>query len=221
MLCGKKIIKTYFKTGSILAIMFFALSAISIYFIDKPLALYLHEHGFNNWFALSYITEYGIPTFAAFCVIFLYCVPTHPTLSKRLLFVLYAIIVVGITELVRIKLGILFARNWPLAWPGSGIYGSLIPGNQFGFHIFESSTWKGSFPSGHSMAITSIGCTMYLIYRRYLMLWIMPIILIVVSLVLLNYHYLGDCFAGIGLGILISYYGFIVYYLLSNYGSKN
>lgn len=200
----------YFKKGSIIAILFFAFSCISIYFIDKPLALYLHEHGFNNWFALSIITEYGIPAFIAFCIIFLCYVPTHPTLSQRLLFLVYAIIIISFTELARIKLGVLFARSWPLAWSGSGVYGSLIPGNQFGFHFLESSNWKGAFPSGHSMAITSICCTMYLIYNRYLVLWIIPTILMQISLILLNYHYLSDCLAGIGLGVLISYYGFFI-----------
>lgn len=206
--------KSYLKTGGIISLVFFVLAFISIQFVDKPLTLSIHHYYFDQLYDLSYITEYEIPIFAGFCAILLLLIPTHKQVMPRLCFVLYFLVLLSLVELVRIKLGIICGRNWPLTWYGSGMYGSLVGDNHYAFHFFQSD-WKGSFPSGHSMAITAICCTMYLIYNQLKYLWIMPVILMVTCLVLLNYHYLGDCLAGIGLSVFFSYYGFVLYLWLT------
>lgn len=200
------------KTGGGISLFFLIFAFISIQFIDKPLTLYIHQQHIDQWTAFSYITECGIPIFSGFCFIFLLLIPTHKHVMARVCFFLYFLVLLVLVELIRIKLGIIFGRNWPLTWAGSGAYGSLVDNNQYAFHFFQSeSHWKGSFPSGHSMVITAISCTMYLVYNRFKYLWMAPMIAMPICLVLLNYHYLGDCLAGIGLSVLFSYYGFVGY----------
>ncbi len=211
----KNIYKSYFKTGAVLGLSFLLLSLLSIFFMDKTLALHLHQYGVDQWLILSYITECGIPLYFFICIGLLIAIPTSRSIAQRILFVTYVIAIMLLAKWIRVELGIIFGRNWPQTWAGSGSYGSLISDHHYYFHFFESSTFKGSFPSGHLMVITILCCTFYFIYPQFLLLWILPFVLIPVCLILLNYHYLGDCLAGIGLGLWMSYYGFAGYTWLS------
>lgn len=207
------------KKGTILGLIFFALSLLSIFFIDKMLALHIHAYGIDNWHFLSYVTEKGIPIYMIIAAVLLLCVPTSNSLSERWLFFVYVVIIFLLTKWIRVELGIIFGRNWATTWSGSGVYGSLISNNVYKFHFLQSATFKGSFPSGHSAIITTLCCTFYFRYQRFLVLWVIPVVLIPCCLVLLNYHYLGDCFAGIGLGLMSSYYGFVGYsWLIKRFG---
>jgi hypothetical protein len=207
--------KPYFKIGTYLALIFFILSALSVCFIDKTLALHIHSYGIDQWLILSYITEYGIQTYIFICIAMLFAAPNNLSVSQRLLLVVYTIVILLFAKWLRAELGIILGRSWPLTWAYSGPYGSFISDNDANFHFLKSSTFKGSFPSGHSLAITLLCCSFYLAYKRYFLLWFVPVILIPVCLILLNYHYLGDTLAGVGLGLLLSYYGFAGYCWLS------
>lgn len=210
---------SYFKIGTYLALIFFILSALSVCFIDKTLALHIHSYGIDQRLVLSYITEYGIQAFIFICILMLLVVPNNLSVLQRLLLVAYTSVIFLFAKWLRTELGIILGRSWPLTWAYSGPYGSLIANNDGNFHFLESSIFVGSFPSGHSMAITLLCCTFYLAYKRFFLLWFIPVILIPVCLILLNYHYLGDIFAGIGFGLLLSYYGFAGYrWLLQSLG---
>lgn len=207
------LIRHYFKTGLCLALVFFILAVVSVNFVDKSLALYVHAHGFDQWHWLSYYTENSILTIDIFAFIFLCIFPPDKSIWKRIL--LIAIIIAGgcLAIWIRRRFGVMCARSWPNVWAGSGIYGGLIGDGQFGFHFLQTTTWKGSFPSGHSTEMAFICCAMYLVYKnfRYKYLWWLPVIMMVIGQVLQNFHFLGDCFAGAGLGILVAYLGYGFY----------
>jgi hypothetical protein len=204
-------IKYYFKTGALIALVFLILSIACINFIDKSLALYVHAHGFDQWPLLFNITEDSILLLIIFSLIMVCIFPTDKFLWKRILFVLYAVAAFYLAIWIRRELGIVCARSWPNVWAGSGVYGGLIVDGQFGFHFFQTTTWKGSFPSGHCVETAYICCTMYLVYNRFKYLWSIPVVAMVLGQVLQYFHFLGDCFAGIALGVLVSYFGFALY----------
>ncbi len=206
-------INYYLRNGGILFFIFFVLAIVCINFVDKPLALFVHAQGFDQWHWLSYYTENSILVMDIFALILLCIFPPDKSLWKRVL--LIAIIIAGgcLAIWIRRRFGVMCARSWPNVWPGSGIYGGLIGDGQFGFHFFQTSLWKGSFPSGHSVEMSYICCVMFLIYQRfkYKCLWCLPVIVMVIGQVLQNFHFLGDCLAGIGLGVLVAYVGVGVY----------
>lgn len=209
----------HFKTGTLFAFIFFILAIVCINFVDKTLALHVHAYGFDQWHALSHYTENSIVIVDIFSFIILCLFPTSKSFWKRVL--LIAIIIAGacLAIWIRRTLGVIGARSWPQFWPGCGIYGALTYDGQFGFHFFQTSAWRGSFPSGHSTEIAFICCMMYLVYHRfrYKFLWWLPVVAMMVGQVLQNFHFLGDCFAGIALGFLVAYVGFGVYSWLSNH----
>ncbi len=210
-------IKYYFKTGALLAFIFFILSIACINFVDKSLALYVHAHGFDRWHLLFTVTENGILALIIFSLIILCIFPTDKMLWKRMFFVLYAIAGAYLAIWIRRKLGIVCARSWPNVWAESGVYGGLLGDGQFGFHFFQTTTWKGSFPSGHCVETAYICCTMFLVYNRFKYLWSIPVVAMVLGQVLQHFHFLGDCFAGIALGVLVSYFGFALCSWLSTF----
>lgn len=215
--------KNYFKTGALLALVFFILAVMSINFLDKTVALFVHAHGFDQWHVLSDYTENSILAIDVFAFIILCIFPTDKLLWKRIL--LIAIIVAGafLTIWIRRKLGVMSARSWPQLWSGSGSYGGLIGDGQFGFHFFQTRTWKGSFPSGHGAEMAFICCAMFLIYHhfKYKYLWWLPVIVMVMGQLLQNFHFLGDCFAGVGLGILVAYFAVGFYTWLMGISSRS
>lgn len=200
-----------------IAVLLFILSLFSIQFLDKPLALWIHANGWDQQLILTYITEYSVPALSIFCILFVLAYPIRLSLWHRFLFIGYVFLIVSLVIWIRGKLGIICGRSWPMTWPESGVYGSLISNDQYGFHFFQSHHWRGSFPSGHCVVISTICFTMYLyspvelLCQRFLSLWMLPIILMLISQVLLNYHYLGDSLAGVALGIFASYEGFKIY----------
>ena len=198
----------------LLAFVFFMLSIVSISIFDKPLALYVHAHGFDQWPLLFHLTEDGILPLMIFSLIMLCIFPTDKLLWKRILLVLYAVAAAYLAIWIRRRLGIICARSWPNVWAESGVYGGLLGDGQFGFHFFQTTTWKGSFPSGHCVETAYICCTMFLVYNCFKCLWCIPVVAMVLAQVLQHFHFLGDCFAGIALGVLVSYFGFALYMFL-------
>lgn len=199
-----------FKTGAYASLIFFMLAVVCVNFIDKPLALFIHAQGVDQWRMLSYITEDGIAPLMLFCFLIFGIFSSDKSFWRRIVFIAYAIALFYLATWIREELGMIFARSWPKVWSGSGIYGGLVSDGQFGFHFFQSAAWKGSFPSGHSVKTSYICCMMFLIYPqfKYRYLWWLPLIAMVIALVLQNFHYLGDCFAGIALGVLVAYAAF-------------
>ena len=202
-------IRHYFKTGALVACVFFILAVICVNFVDKPLALYMHAQRVDQWHWLLYVTEYEILALIIFSLAILCIFPTDKVFWKRVLFLVCAVIASYLAIWIRRKLGVMCARSWPSVWAHSGIYGGLIGDAQFGFHFLQTSIWKGSFPSGHSTETSFICCIMFLAYSRfqYKYCWWLPLIVMVMGQVLQNFHFLGDCLAGVGLGILVAYVG--------------
>lgn len=198
------------KIGFVGAVVFMALSLFSIYFIDKPLTLLIHAEKWDQWHVLTYFSEYSLSVLCVLCPLILLIFPRKHTLRQRVLWALYFLVLIYVVGWFRQEMGIFAGRSWPMTWSGSGPYGSLIGDHVFGFHFWQSTDWKGSFPSGHSAVMAAVCFTMLLKYPafKYKVVWIVLIMLMPICMVLLNYHFLGDCFAGLALGMLMSYGGF-------------
>lgn len=195
------------------------MALISVFFIDKPLALYIHREHFSHIHWLMYVTEYSpnhiiIP----FCILMLFIFRTKPAFGSKLIILCYLIAIFMLTMFIKTKLKIAFGRTWPETWHGSGVYGSLIQNHNDSFHLFKLKTWPGSFPSGHATFISLICVSMFLILERFKFLWLSMMLIMEAAILLLNYHYLGDFMAGLALGTFMAYNGFAVYlFILSKF----
>ena len=221
----------YFVRGTCVFVSFLLLSIVSILFIDKPFALWIHEIGSDQLLFLRYITETTQYWLSITYITVLLIFPTPQlfknnggniandfktsqsnNLSARIVKIIYFIFVVLIALWIKTKLKIFFGRDWPLRWGGSHL--GLIPDGIYQFNILNSKFWQGSFPSGHATLVATASIIMYLLYPRAKYLWLILALVVIIAILMLNYHFIGDCLAGVALGGLCAYYGVAAYYFL-------
>ena len=107
------------------------------------------------------------------------------------LFLLAALIVAGIAIHV---LKVLFGR-WR---PDTTIYTGLS-----GFSWFNFAHDAKSFPSGHSQLIWTVAVSLLLIYPRLIIIYLVTAILVSLSRVMLNQHFVSDVLLGAYLGSIV------------------
>lgn len=189
---------------SIVFIMF-GWSWLAILYVDRDLTIFLHAIGSDQWLYLRMLTEV-LPSFILCSVIvaILYKIwDQHNIILSIVVAIicnLYFYIMLLLTLQVKSVLKIIFGRYWPATWINNNL--SLLHDGVYGFNWWHGIGNMGCFPSGHSTLV--FFCLVWLsrVYPQLTKFLLMLCLFVVISLVLLNYHYLGDCLAGIGLGLL-------------------
>lgn len=186
-------------------------SAVIIFFcylyIDKPTAIWTYSHHpaprwllnvFNHFpeviliLSLAYYPVYLLSNYFAF----------KQGDMRKLLVIANSVI---ITEIVKSIAKMFFGRYWPLDWlPEHNP--ALIPTNEYGFHFFHTAAAFHAFPSGHAAVTATAMTAISLLYQKLIPLCVTVTLLVCVSLVLLDYHFVGDVIGGATLGIIIARY---------------
>ena len=183
------------------------LTCISVLYLDRPIALFIHNYGWDSrMIFLRIFTEY-LPVFILLLLAICILLKVGITFVTKIIVIVYFYITLYITMEIKTLLKLIFGRYWPKTWIKNNL--SLINNNVFGFDFWHGVGNMGSFPSGHTTLTTF--CVVWLIYlhpnKKWW--WIILGIFVVISLIVLDYHFLGDCFAGLtlglNLGILIIY----------------
>ena len=188
-------------------------TVLSVLYLDRPIALFMHNSGLDGLLQLRYITE-DLPYIIAFIVLIIMVLNKNFTSwRQRITTIIYFYLSLYVTMWIKYLLKILFGRYWPKTWIHNNL--SLINNNIYGFNFFHGSAMIGAFPSGHS-AYTAF-CIMWLIMLlpRSRIGFIVIGMMVPISLIILDYHFLGECLAGIFLGgifaiISIALYNFLI-----------
>lgn len=181
------------------------LSVVSVIFLDRSISLFNHEHSLDQLLFLRYITE-GLPTIFPILIIwlifyrFIYRDRSLLAIVSSFIVSTYFYLFLTLTLKVKTLFKIVFGRYWPTTWINNNL--SLIHDGVYGFNWFHGFNNMGSFPSGHS-TFTAFCCIWLMrLFPKLEKLNFTIMVIMPICLVLLNYHFLGDCFAGVGLGIL-------------------
>ncbi|TXI92391.1 MAG: phosphatase PAP2 family protein [Neisseriales bacterium] len=184
----------------VIIIILWILAYASILVLDRPLAIFIHQHGIDSYLQLRKITE-GMPIFISVLAIMALIIYYWQKQRKVLSFTapVYFYLMLKLTMEIKTGLKIVFGRYWPKTWINNNL--SLIHDNVYGFNWLHGFGNQGSFPSGHSTYV--VFCAMWLsyVYPKLVYIWFLLAFFGITCLILLDYHFLGDCFAGIGLGI--------------------
>ncbi len=177
------------------------LASISILVVDRPLAILIHQNGLDSYLQLRKITE-GMPVFISVLAM-LALISYYWRKERKLLSFtapVYFYLMLKLTMEIKTGLKIIFGRYWTKTWINNNL--SLIHDNVYGFNWLHGFGNQGSFPSGHSTYV--VFCAMWLsyIYPKLAYIWFLLALLCITCLIVLDYHFLGDCFAGVGLGML-------------------
>ena len=166
-----------------------------VYLVDDPLARFVHT---LPWARSLRAPALGLPVLvvsAGFAILLGACqVSTHHALKK-----LQEVLIVASFSLAsavcvdELVLKRLFGREMP---------DEFLQGGTDAFHWFQG-TPSSSFPSGHATQIVSVGTVFLIAYPRQRPVWLVFMGLILVVLVLGNWHFVSDVLAGAGWGMIV------------------
>ncbi len=193
---------------------------VCYFFVDRPVAQFLYNHRFYPddfllWppsvaKVLSYLLFLAIITVVAWRL-------WRPGGRLQTLLLAIAVNLVA-TEGIKIALKRAFGRAWPVTM--IGLHPSLTADSVYGFHPFDSSGNYLSFPSGHAAATFAAISILWLSRPRWRWLYAAVAGLVCVSLVALNFHFVGDVLAGAMLGSVTGVYSTRLFRLDLPYQSK-
>jgi membrane-associated phospholipid phosphatase len=179
---------------------------ICYFWIDRPVAFFVYDHHINTIDAFRWLT-YPPPEVQNWSALILAILVIRRAWGPFLRWqkvLLVACISLIVADDFRVSLGDVCGRYWPETWTHDNP--SLIGTGAYGFHPFQRGDDIGSFPSGHACRIFGFaGVWMIAIpeSRVVTMILVAPMLL---SLVAMNYHFVGDVIAGSVLGALIAMY---------------
>jgi membrane-associated phospholipid phosphatase len=176
---------------------------ICYYFVDRPVALFVHKHGIAKVEEFRWLTE-PPPLVQSWSPLVLIALAVRRAFGEwrrwqQVLFMACVSLIVA--DQFRESLGDVCGRYWPETWHDNNP--SLIGNGAYGFHPFEVGDDTGSFPSGHSARIVAFACVFWLTIPRGRWLCVVLAAPMLFALVAMDYHFVGDVIAGSVLGALV------------------
>jgi membrane-associated phospholipid phosphatase len=179
---------------------------ICYYFVDRPVAFFVHDNQLNRVELLRWITylpmALNVLAPAMITTVIVSLAWRVPGRLERTLFIASVSLMVVLAFEYYLKF--LFGRYWPGTWIDNNP--SLLRDNSYGFHLFHFGAAFGSFPSGHTARVVAFLSVVWTAYPRWKWLGFAACALVMFSLVGMNYHFVGDTIAGACLGGLTGMY---------------
>jgi membrane-associated phospholipid phosphatase len=183
-----------------------AVVVVCYFFVDRPVAFYVHEQKFADHAVLKWLT-YPPPIAQAWSPLVLAGLmvrrawgPFHRCEQT----VLAACIGIILAEQFRQSLSYAFGRYWPDTWVNDNP--SLIQDGAYGFHPFHGGIAYASFPSGHTARTLAVAAVVWVAYPSWRWAVVVVSAAVAVGLLGMNYHFVGDVVAGGFVGGIVGAY---------------
>jgi len=189
--------------GWLLAFVLVTLAVvISFYWLDRPIALFVHNQlPRNSRVLLEPVTYIPNPIIWVATITFLAlgvrCLASRP-LSKMQTAILLCSFSLMIAETIKSELKFAFGRTWPETWRQNNP--SFIHDGIYGFNWFHGGDAYQSFPSGHVAAICAVASVLWIYYPRLRFIYLIVTLAVLIGLVGTNFHFLSDTIAGAFIG---------------------
>lgn len=179
------------------------LVVVCYYFVDRPVAFFVHEHRLARFDELRWLTEPPplAQSWAPFVLALLMVRRAFGNWRRWQHVLFVACVSLIVADQFRESLGDLFGRYWPETWHNDNP--SLIGTGTYGFHPFQVGDDIGSFPSGHAARILAFATVFWIATPRWRWLYAILALPMLVALVGMNYHFVGDVIAGGVLGAIV------------------
>jgi membrane-associated phospholipid phosphatase len=176
---------------------------ICYYFVDRSVARFVYDRKTAKLDGLKWLTE-PPPLAQSWSPLVLTVLAVRRAFGpwKRWQLALFlACASVIVADQFRESMGDLFGRYWPETWHNNNP--SFIGTGAYGFHPFEVGDDIGSFPSGHSARILAFASVFWIAMPRGRWLCVVIAVPMLVALVGMNYHFVGDVIAGSVVGGIV------------------
>lgn len=194
------------KSINLISIAVFLSAIFSYFYLDQPLAVYFHTmHNPLLTTTFHYITKIGDSQYSLVLLFLLFILyrQQKPILAHKMVYLFSVVAISGIlVDIIKV----IIARVRP---------DMLFNHDMYGFVWFKLGSEFNSLPSGHSATAFALCVGLILQFPKYKHLYIFIAILVVMSRVILNFHYLSDTLIGSFLGGVTAFYVFQKYFVNS------
>ena len=170
--------------------------------LDRPIAWFVHDHGLPRVHLLRQLTYLPDGLVVASAIVLLLApvgLGARRSAASAGALLLEAASSVALAVFVKDFLKFVFGRAWPDTWIHHNP--SLIHDHVYGFFWFQTSQGFHSFPSGHTTVTFAAMSVLWLwLPARWRWLPVATCALVIVGLLGMDYHFLGDIVAGAYLG---------------------
>jgi membrane-associated phospholipid phosphatase len=190
----------------IMAALSIAAVLICYFCVDRPVAFFVYRHHINTIQVFRWLTypPPEVQNWSALVLTILVVRRAWGPFVRWQKVLLVACLSLIVADDVRISLGDVCGRYWPETWTHDNP--SLIGTGAYGFHPFQRGDDVGSFPSGHACRILGFAMVWMIAIPGSRIVAAALCAPMLVSLVLMNYHFVSDVIAGSVLGAMIATY---------------
>ncbi len=177
-------------------VIYFTLVILAYNFVDLHLAIYFHQlDARNHLHFLKYLTEFGkvsiyVVLFTLLGLFFRY-IRMNNVYEARSWYMLGCVL---IANLVCLVVKVILSRARPELW---------FSIHAFGFYGLKTKSLYWSLPSGHTTTIVSIVSGLGVLFPRYFYLYLVFAFCVILTRVVLYYHYLSDVMTAFYLSVLV------------------
>lgn len=170
--------------------------AICYWYVDRPVATFVHERAFRDWPILRDLTLPPpiVQEWSPLVIVILMAVRACRPFRRWETALLAACVAMILADQFRESLAAVFGRYWPETWTDNNP--SWIGNGSYGFHWFHTGRAFESFPSGHTARTVSVAAVAWLAWPRWRWLAVAASLAVAVGLLGMNYHFVGDVIAG-------------------------
>lgn len=174
------------------------------FFVDRQVALFINTHEINKIAVFKWLT-YPPPIVETWSPLVITLLLIRRAsggwrLWQRTLFIACVSLIVA--DQFRYTIGDVAGRYWPETWHDDNP--SFIGNGTYGFHPFHADDDEGSFPSGHAARIAGFLGVFSIATPRFRWLYAVIAAPMLIALVAMNYHFVGDVVAGSVLGTIVA-----------------
>ncbi len=183
-----------------------ALVALCYFFVDRPVAFFVHGQDFASHPALRWLT-YPPPELQAWAPVVIAALLVRRAWGPFYRWeraVLAAGVAIIVADQFRESINYVAGRYWPDTWIDDNP--SLIRDGAYGFHPFHAGSAYGSFPSGHTARTAAAAAVFWLAYPRWRWACALAVAVEGLALVGMDYHFVGDVVAGGFVGGIVGVY---------------
>ncbi len=173
---------------------------ICYWLVDKPVVFFAHSHGFREYSFLHWMQK--IPNvllpLLPFALVYLGYKLYKKSFTYFDRFLLDCAVCLILITILKYPIKFIFARHWPSTFCENL---SLLNDGVYGFSFFNFGKPFEAFPSGNAAKIFAIAAIIWFYYPRWRWLGVLTVILSVIGVIGLYYHFVSDVIAGAFFGI--------------------
>lgn len=181
---------------------------LGYFFIDRPVAFWVHDHGTNKIAPLKTITLAPpiVETWAPLIIALVAIRWSLGAVTKIEWTLFTAAVGLMVADEFRESISIIFGRDWPETWFNHNP--SLIGNDAYGFNWFKGTNIYDSFPSGHMARTVAAAAVCWVAFPHLFVrsAGVAVSLIMAISLIGMNYHFVSDVIAGSFLGAIVGGY---------------